>query len=230
MGYILLEGGAEFGGQMQVPDRQAIFLAGGVDARLSIIPAAAAPDNNHENAGLNGVRWFQGLGATEVAAVPLIDRSSADAPEVVEALRESRLIYMLGGFPQHLGQSLMGSLAWRAMKAAFQQGAVIAGSSAGAMVLCEHYYSPRVDQVVKGLGLIPGSCVLPHHDTYGKTWAPQLAKRLPGTTLVGIDEETGIMNDGPAGQWQVYGKGTVTLYKEGGTSNHGPEQPFALES
>jgi len=28
MGYILLEGGAEFGGQMAEPDRQAIMLAG----------------------------------------------------------------------------------------------------------------------------------------------------------------------------------------------------------
>ena len=43
MGYILLEGGAEFGGEMALPDRQALALAGGPDTRLSIIPAAAAP-------------------------------------------------------------------------------------------------------------------------------------------------------------------------------------------
>ena len=38
MGYILLEGGAEFGGQMAEPDRQAIMLAGGPDKPISIIP------------------------------------------------------------------------------------------------------------------------------------------------------------------------------------------------
>ena len=45
-GYLLLEGGAEFGGQMAVPDRRALELAGGFEARISIIPTAAAPDNN----------------------------------------------------------------------------------------------------------------------------------------------------------------------------------------
>ena len=66
MGYILLAGGAEFRGQMITPDRQALKLAGGANARLSIIPAAAAPDNNHQRAGQNGVDWFQTLGAVNV--------------------------------------------------------------------------------------------------------------------------------------------------------------------
>ncbi len=44
-GYILLEGGAEFGGLMSEPDLRAIQLAGGPDAPISIIPTAAAPDN-----------------------------------------------------------------------------------------------------------------------------------------------------------------------------------------
>src|SRR5215210_4629899 len=97
-GYILLEGGAEFGGRMADPDRRAIELAGGPDARISIIPAAAAPDHNHERAGRNGVRWFESLGAKNVTALPLIDRASADSPAIVAALRESWLIYLLGGF------------------------------------------------------------------------------------------------------------------------------------
>ena len=37
MGFILLEGGAEFGGQMEVPDRLAIQLAGGPDALISYL-------------------------------------------------------------------------------------------------------------------------------------------------------------------------------------------------
>jgi len=32
MGYILLEGGAEFGGMMKAPDQRAIELAGGKEA------------------------------------------------------------------------------------------------------------------------------------------------------------------------------------------------------
>ena len=56
MGYLLLAGGAEFGGRMAVPDRKALVLAGGSEAPVLIIPTAAAPDNNHRRAGENGVR------------------------------------------------------------------------------------------------------------------------------------------------------------------------------
>jgi cyanophycinase len=228
MGYILLEGGAEFGGLMEVPDRRALALAEGSNTRVSIIPTAAAPDKNHERAGQNGVRWFQGLGATQVRSLPLIDRTSADAPHVVEALRQSHLIYMLGGFPHHLGQSLLGSLAWDAMLTAYKRGAVIAGSSAGAMVLCEAYYDPKAGKVHRGLGLVPGVCVLPHHDTFGESWAPHLKRLLPDTILIGIDEETGMLGSTPQGSWEVHGKGGVTLYRRDQRSIYGSEQPFRL--
>jgi cyanophycinase len=214
MGYILLAGGAEFSGRMANPDRRAIELAGGFGASISIIPAAAAPDNNHQRAAQNGVGWFHHLGAVNVNALPLIDRKSADDPAVVEALLRSKMVYLLGGFPLHLAQSLAGSDSWRAILAAHQAGAVIAGSSAGAMILCDHYYDPYEKDIFSGLGLIPAACILPHHNTFGKSWANELKQRLDGVILIGIDEQTGMLNDGPTRQWQVYGDGTgrVTLY------------------
>ena len=63
MGFIVLQGGAEFADRMAVVDRQAMALAGGFDSPIRIIPAAAAPDHNHRRAGQNGVNWFQQLGA-----------------------------------------------------------------------------------------------------------------------------------------------------------------------
>ncbi len=38
MGYLLLEGGAEFGGAMREPDLRAIELAGGFEAPIRIFP------------------------------------------------------------------------------------------------------------------------------------------------------------------------------------------------
>jgi cyanophycinase len=98
------------------------------------------------------------------------------------------------------------------MVSAHRAGAVIAGSSAGAMVLCEFYFDPASGKVLPGLNLLAEVCVLPHHDTFGKDWAPRLTSLLPGALLIGIDEETGVLNDDPTGQWTVYGKGAVTLY------------------
>ncbi len=217
-GYILLEGGAEFGGLMAVPDRRAIELAGGPDAPISIIPTAAAPDNNDQRAGNNGVNWFRSLGATHVEALPVVDKASANDHAIVDKISQSRLIYMLGGFTGYLGETLKNSVSWQAMLEAYANGAVIAGSSAGAMVLCQYYYDHGRSQVVEGLGLVPNTCVLPHHNAFGKGWVKQMTVSLPNAVLLGIDEQTGMLDDGGGGRkvgWRVYGQGAVTLYRGG---------------
>jgi cyanophycinase len=211
MGTILLEGGAEFGGAMREPDLRAIELAGGPDASIRIVPTAAAPDKNHLRAGNNGIRWFMSLGATDVEPVLLINEESANDPEIVDTLRAAKLIYMLGGFTHYLGQTLMGSQAWDAVLEAWQGGSVIAGSSAGAMVMCEYYFDPGRGKVEQGLNLVPNACVLPHHNTFGKGWVEKLKTLLPGVTLLGIDEYTGMLTGGAA--WQVLGGGVVTVYR-----------------
>jgi cyanophycinase len=213
MGYLLLEGGAEFGGRMRDPDLKAIELAGGFDAPIRIIPTAAAPDNNHHRAGSNGIRWFQSLGAKDVVSLPLIDKISAINPNVVKSLRDAKLIYLLGGFTHYLGQTLKDSLAWDGAVEAYHAGAVIAGSSAGAMVMCEFYYDPSAGRVHEGLKLVSNSLVLPHHNTFGKSWAPKLLKKIPNVTLIGIDERTGMLNNGENNTWNIYGAGEVTLYR-----------------
>lgn len=227
-GHILLEGGAEFGGQMAAADRRAIELAGGPDAQLCIIPAAAAPDHNDQHAGQNGVRWFKHLGARQVTLLPVVDAASANERSFADILRKARLIYLLGGFTHYLGQTLAGSLCLQAMAEAYADGAVVAGSSAGAMVLCEHYFNPEERKPEKGLNFVPNACVVPHHNTFGQRWAPELAKSLPGVTLVGIDEQTGTLDDGPQGVWNVYGKGAVTLYQAGKSRVVHPDETFTL--
>jgi len=228
MGYLLLEGGAEFGGRMRDPDLRAIELAGGFDAPLRIIPTAAAPDDNHRRAGSNGVRWFQSLGAKDVESVPLIDKASANDEEIAKSLRDAKLIYLLGGFTHYLGQTLKDSLAWTAALDAYNNGAVIAGSSAGAMVMCEFYYHHNEGKVFEGLNMLPNSLVLPHHNSFGKRWAPKLLKEIPNVTLIGIDEETGMLNDGENNTWNVYGAGEVVLYRGGNVETYEAGDIFAI--
>ncbi len=211
MGYLLLEGGAEVGGRMRDPDLKAIELAGGFDAPIRIIPTAAAPDQNHQRAGNNGIRWFNSLGAKDVVSLPLIDKVSANDESLAKSLREAKLIYILGGFTGYLGETLKESTAWEAVLEAYRGGAIVAGSSAGAMVMCEFYYDLNRGQVIEGLNLVPNSIVLPHHNTFGKSWASRLLE-IVEVTLIGIDEQTGMIDDG-ARTWTVYGRGGVTLYQ-----------------
>ena len=213
MGFVLLEGGSEFMAGMAAADKRALAAAGGHAVPVRIIPAAAAPDRNDRPAGANGVAWFQSLGANNVRSVPIIDRASANRPDLAAELESAKFIFMLGGFTRYLAETLASSQVWEAMRTAHRSGAVIGGSSAGAMVLCEHYFDPVSGSVQPGLNLLAGCCVLPHHNRFGKNWAPALERMLPGAQRLGIDEETGLLNDGPAGEWTVYGKGVVTVYE-----------------
>ena len=230
MGYLLLEGGAEFGGRMRDPDLRAIELAGGFDVPLRIIPTAAAPDRNHIRAGNNGIKWFKSLSARDVISLPLIDKTSANDEEIINSLRAARLIYLLGGFTGYLGETLKDSMAWTAALDAYENGGVIAGSSAGAMVMCEYYFDPGSGKVAKGLNLVPNSLVLPHHNTFGKNWAPKLTKEIPNVTLLGIDEQTGMLNDGDDNSWNVYGAGEVVLYRGGQVETYTAGETFSILS
>jgi cyanophycinase len=232
MGFILLEGGSEFTAGMAAADERAMAVCGGRTQPVRIIPAAAAPDNNHARAAANGVGWFQSLGAADVRAVGIIDRASADRLDLAKEIERARLIFVLGGFTRYLAEALSESMAWQAMLSAHRAGAVIAGSSAGAMVLCERYFDPDSDTIMRGLNLVPQACVLPHHNRFGKSWAAKLAARLPGIVLIGIDEATGLLNDDPTGQWTVYGIGAVTVYEPEGQAvfRHGQRFVLPIES
>ena len=214
-GYILLEGGSEFGGRMIEPDLRSMALSGGREAPMSILPTAAAPDHNDQHAGHNGERWFRNVGVKHITVVPVIDAASAADPSLATILLNSHFVYMLGGFPRFLGETLAGSPCAQSIRQVYEAGGVVGGSSAGAMVLCEHYYDPETGSILQGLNYIPAACVVPHHNTFGRRWAPRLVDLLPDDTLIGIDEETGMLDDGPAGAWTVYGGGAVTLYRKG---------------
>jgi cyanophycinase len=105
---------------------------------------------------------------------------------------------------------------------------VIAGSSAGAMVLCEYYYDAESRRVMEGLKLMDGVCVLSHHNTFGKTWVERLRSLLPNIVLLGIDEETGVVCSKSEGIGRVLGKGQITIYHNDLMDKFGPEQEFCL--
>ena len=84
--------------------------------------------------------------------------------------------------------------------------------------MCQYYYDPGKKRVVEGLGLLLNTCVLPHHNTFGKAWAQHITSLLPGVVLLGIDERTAMLDDGQEGRkvgWNVYGQGSVSIYRNG---------------
>jgi cyanophycinase len=209
-GPLALVGGAEWREGCTF-DRD-LLAASGADEVL-ILPTAAA----YEHPG-RAVEWaeryFDGLGAKARGLMILARPDAEDEPNVA-ALRDARFIYLSGGSPLHLRSVLKDSAAWDALTQAWNGGAVLAGSSAGAMALCDPMVDPRGGAFTLGLGLLAQVAIIPHHDT----WSAEKAKRTitlapAGLPVVGIDEQTALVRDSD-GAWSVGGAGGVVVFVDG---------------
>jgi len=71
---------------------------------------------------------------------------------------------------------------------------------------------------VDGLGLLPGTAVLPHFETFGHRWVESAQAAAPGTTLLGIDERSAAL--WMKGEWRAVGPGAVTVIKGSKTARY----------
>jgi len=228
LGILVLEGGSEFQGKMEEPDKKALALIGNRKARLRIIPTAAVPENNSSRAGNNALKWFRKLGAKNIISLPIIDKETANDSELSTELRRADFIFILGGSPGYLESTLRDSRALDALLDAYQAGAVVVGSSAGAMVLCEWYFDPAAKKIKKGFGILNGVILIPHHNTIKSQWQSLYLDKVADVLWVGIDEQTGMINQLEHNRWTVYGQGGVTVYRRNGPDYYRTGQTFRL--
>ena len=209
-GHLALVGGGEF---TEGCTFDAGLLEASGAAEVLVVPTAAAyehPQRLVERA----VGWFDRLGVP-ARGLDLLARPDSSKPEVVDALAASRFTYLVGGSPLHLRAVVKDSPAWDALVAAWQGGGVLAGSSAGAMVLCDPMVDPRGGAFTLGLGLVPGLSVIPAHDHWSEDAAHRTRQMSPPTlVLAGIDERTALIRDGE-GAWSVQGAGEVVVFVGG---------------
>jgi len=209
-GDIGLVGGEEFRVGCEEMDREIMRASGQDPARVVVIPTAAV--TGPEKAANDGVRHFSGLGG-DAESLMVLDRHHADDAGLAESLAGAGVIYFTGGSPDHLLTTLRDSRLWQAILEAVDQGAVLAGSSAGAMVLGALMRRPRLGGWVDALGVTPGLAVLPHHESSDPAQtSSQLQSQTSGSlTVLGIDARTGCL--GRPGNWRVVGSGKVTVYQ-----------------
>ena len=209
-GTLALVGGNEFTDGCTF-DRFLVEVAGATE--VLVLPTAGAyeqPQRLVEAA----VAHFAAFGVT-ATGLDVLTRPDALDPHKAEAVRAARCIYLVGGSAMHARSVLRNSPVWEALLAAFQEGATVAGSSAGAQVLCDPMIDERGGAFTVGLGLIDRVAVI----TERNHWSEDALHRTrelsaPDLVVLGVDEATAAIRS-PDGAWRAEGVGLVEVHLGG---------------
>ncbi|MBS3937359.1 MAG: cyanophycinase [Peptococcaceae bacterium] len=238
-GRLLVIGGAEDkNGECQILQRF-VELAGGSKGVIAVITAAAEAQNA---VGDEYRELFVCLGAGTVQVLHVANRQQANDPEMLAKVEGASGVYFTGGDQLRI-TSLVGGTALDALlKELFRQGAVIAGTSAGASAMSDNMIvagdgeeEPRREAIrmAPGLGLVRHAVVDQHFAQRGRIGRllGALAQN-PAILGIGIDEDTAIEVE-MSGTFSVVGNGCVTVLDGRGItisdiSDITSEQPLAL--
>lgn len=210
-GILALVGGGEFSDGCSF-DRTLLDGVDG-DAEVLVVPTAAAFEHP-ERAVAAAVDWFAGLGAKARGLFVLNRRDALDEVNARQ-VAEARFLYLTGGSPMHLRSVLKDTPTWDALVHAWQDGAVLAGSSAGAMVLTDPMVDPRGGAFTVGIGVVAPLAVVPHADSWSEDKLHRTQILAPkATPVVGIPERTALLRAAD-GNWSAEGVGDVRVWLAG---------------
>jgi len=194
--------------------------------------------------------------APEIHVIPARKRKTPlgpDNPELLATLTTAHLIFMGPGSPTYTVRQLRDTLAWRAILARHRQGAAVVLASAAAIAagfvalpVYEIYKAGEELHWYEGLDLFgsfglklaivshwnntSGGAELDTSRCYmGLSRFTALTAMLPQlTTILGIDENTGLILDLVKGRGEVLGRGGVTVIREDREQRFGARQKVPL--
>jgi cyanophycinase len=216
-GHFIVIGGAEDKIRERVILTRFIKLAGGPDARIAVISTASSLG---PLAGEMYRRVFGELGVAEVHPIHALTRAQANDPNTVRTVRDATGIFLTGGNQLRLSSTIGGTQMAQQIVKRHREGAVIAGTSAGASAMSTHMVAfgasgstpkQRMVQMAAGLGILPGVIIDQHFEArnrLGRLLA--IIASNPSLLGIGVDEDTaGVV--GPDGVLEVIGRRSVTI-------------------
>ena len=223
-GLLALVGGDEFRSGCESMDT-AILEATGIASPVVLIVPTAAAFENPARAADNGVRHFGSLGA-DASALMALNRDDAMDAGIVAEVEYADVVYLTGGNPSHLFETLLESLLLEGIKSRLESGGILAGSSAGAMVMGSWM---RFREWRRTLGIAAGIATLPHHERADPEAALRELRSAPDdlSAVFGIDGRAGALR-GPDG-WTALGAGRVTVYQGGSWRRFDEGQGFRVD-
>ena len=216
-GYLLIIGGAEEKLRQRQILSRFVTLAGGPGASIAVISTASSLGD--EAAELYRT-VFAAMGLTDVRALRPLTREEANQPTLAAELDGVTGIFLTGGNQLRLSSVIGGTALGRAITERHRQGAIIAGTSAGASAISTHMVAfgtggttpkQRMTQMSAGLGLLTGVIIDQHFEQrnrIGRLLA--LIAQSPALMGMGVDEDTAALVS-PGGVMEVIGSGSVIL-------------------
>ena len=213
-GHLVLNGGA---GESD-PFWPRIFeLAGGKGAAIVILSTAS----ERAETGQEYVDELKAMGATGMRWLDLRTREDAAKPEYLAAIAAAKVIFFTGGDQSKITAAILGTPAEAAIRKVYDDGGVLAGSSAGLACMSRVMLTGEGDftvvrggnvEVTEGLGYVT-EAILDQHFV-----ARQRQNRLISVVLehpelpgIGVDEKTSIWIR-PDRTFEVLGEGWVMIF------------------
>ncbi|MGE0526124.1 MAG: cyanophycinase [Bdellovibrionales bacterium] len=164
---------------------------------------------------------FRRLGVKRISHLDVVDRRQPSDQQALKAMEGADAVFFTGGDQLKITSELGGTEVLDRIFELYQQGGVIAGTSAGASVMSETMlvgsYSdslPRLTQALNmtpGLGLIKRIIIDQHFAERGRiTRLIGAVARNPAFLGVGIDEDTAVVMENQE-TLRVLGRGSVYI-------------------
>ena len=222
-GTVIIIGGAEDKVRDRVILSRFVNLAGGNEAKIVVISTASSLG---PEAAARYREIFADLGVKSIKSVHAMTRPQANDENSAGALRGATGIFMTGGNQLRLSSTIGGTKLANAVLERFRDGAVVAGTSAGASAMSSHMIAfgssgatpkHRMATIAAGLGVLPGVIVDQHFQQRNRLGRLlSLIASNPSLLGLGVDEDTaGIV--GPDHVMEVVGRGSITVVDGAGS-------------
>jgi cyanophycinase len=209
-GTLALVGSGEYLPPMEGVDRYLLGCLPG-PADVICLPTAAGTEGAARIGYWSnlGTGHFNHLGAERVEALPVIDRTSAGNDAFARRIRAANFVYLSGGKPDYLLNTLTDTPVWQAIVSVLERGGVVAGCSAGAMIFGARTATGFFTGTQKAFGFLENAFVLPHFDEM-PGWISRLVPALvKDMTMVGVEGNTALVCTNR--DVHVEGRGGVTV-------------------
>lgn len=216
-GNLIIIGGAEDKTDRRDILNEIVKKIHGAEGDIAILTTATSYP---KEVGFVYLKTFKEIGFERVKVIDIRSREEANEDSIIYEIEKAKCLFFTGGDQLKITSIIGGTKLYEAVKRAFLEGKLIAGTSAGASCICTTMMVSGVEEIpptkckikmAPGLDIIKGVIIDQHFSQRGRIGRLLNAvAHNPEIIGIGIDEDTAIVFEGTP-QFRVIGSGAVTV-------------------